>query len=742
MLTLPQGDYRFRSDLNGTHFWSDEMNHCTIPGCENATIVVTLPVTVTVTNTDAVPQEGLAVYVFDEVTYTGFNGTTDVNGEVSLTLPQGDYRFRSDLNGTQFWSGETNHCTIPGCLNASITVTIPMTVTVQSQTGSPYPDLPVYVFSGESYTGFNGTSDEIGQVVFTLPQGDYRFRSDYDGVQFWSGEVNHCTIPDCLEVLVEIPGGVGELLVTIDYTYDPLYRLTAADYDTGEFFHYYYDAVGNRLTQETHEETNTYAYDITNRLIEVDGVTFIWDDNGNLIQDDTRIYGYDHANRLTLVLMEGDTYNFAYNGLGDRLRQTVNGMPTSYWLDLSAGFTQVLASEEATYLYGLARIGEEQPSGWQFYLGDALGSVRQLVDVSNGVGAGMAYEPFGDDLVSTGVANSVYGFTGEWRDATELTNLRARYYSADTGRFMSRDVWEMNPLEPSSYNKWLYVQADPINGVDPTGKWQVDTTCIRDYKPGTESKSLCLLDAYQRTRVDPWEVPPELTWNPSINLPLIGDIRMQVRGAQFEVPGHWYYSTCDKDSKECTGHNFKNCGTVSLAGVLGVAANEVLNEWGACAPGCGIGSWDDTEGTDSGQLASFVNSSYGNTHYAYTFSWGPKFNAPRWVGDRLTAGEYILPLVMIQSGSRYSNVGGWLGSGVDNVPHWVVITGISVEWKWSDEGSMWNWLRTNNPFTNATEYYKWEGTTWIDENGRSEDPGFKNAWLSGAQKYRGLVIGK
>jgi hypothetical protein len=268
--TLPQGDYRFRADAEGYQFWSGEINHCAIPGCEGATVVVTLPVTVYVKNTDAVPQEGLPVYVFDEATYTGFHGSTDANGEVQLTLPQGDYRFRADLNGTQFWSGETDHCAIPGCLSVSITVTIPVTVRVQSQTGSPYPDLAVYVFSGESYTGFNGVSDGDGQVAFTLPEGSYRFRVDYDGVQFWSDEVDHCTIPGCLEALVEIPGGVGEVSVMIDYTYDPLYRLTEADYthtgtgSTGEYFWYTYDAVGNRLTQQTHEVTNIYAYDIAN----------------------------------------------------------------------------------------------------------------------------------------------------------------------------------------------------------------------------------------------------------------------------------------------------------------------------------------------------------------------------------------------------------------------------------------------------------------------------------------------
>jgi len=60
---------------------------------------------------------------------------------------------------------------------------------------------------------------------------------------------------------------------TTTYTYDPLYRLTAADYSTGEFFHYTIDAVGNRLTQVTEAETNTYTYNIANRLTSVDGVS-------------------------------------------------------------------------------------------------------------------------------------------------------------------------------------------------------------------------------------------------------------------------------------------------------------------------------------------------------------------------------------------------------------------------------------------------------------------------------------
>jgi hypothetical protein len=40
--------------------------------------------------------------------------------------------------------------------------------------------------------------------------------------------------------------------VTLNYDYDDLYRLTAADYSTGDYYHYGYDAVGNYKTQTTY----------------------------------------------------------------------------------------------------------------------------------------------------------------------------------------------------------------------------------------------------------------------------------------------------------------------------------------------------------------------------------------------------------------------------------------------------------------------------------------------------------
>ena len=257
---------------------------------------------------------------------------------------------------------------------------------------------------------------------------------------------------------------------TITYTYDNLYRLTAADYSDGIYFHYTYDATGNRLTEEVAGGLMiSYTYDNANRLTSVDGVPLSWDNSGNLLSDGVRTYTYDHANRLASATRGSSTYAFGYNGQGDRLRQTANGTPTTYVLDLNAGLTEVLATGGNAYLYGNGRIGEEQPAGWAYHLGDALGSVRQLVDASASVSLARSYEPFGDPLSSVGTGTSIFQYTGQQVDATGLVYLRARYYEPGVGRFLSRDIWEGDPNQPMSYNTWLYAYGNPTNMIDPSG---------------------------------------------------------------------------------------------------------------------------------------------------------------------------------------------------------------------------------------------------------------------------------
>ena len=46
---------------------------------------------------------------------------------------------------------------------------------------------------------------------------------------------------------------------------------------------------------------------------------------------------------------------------------------------------------------------------------------------------------------------------------------RARDYDPATGTFTTLDSYAGDPTKPISYNKYLYTQADPVNGIDPTG---------------------------------------------------------------------------------------------------------------------------------------------------------------------------------------------------------------------------------------------------------------------------------
>ncbi len=148
----------------------------------------------------------------------------------------------------------------------------------------------------------------------------------------------------------------------------------------------------------------------------------------------------------------------------------------NYTLDLNTGLTQVLSDGTNTYLYpstplragGNGRISQTN-STTEYFLGDALDSVRQLTDTNSAVTLTQSYAPYGEETQSIGTSQSPYAFTGEIRDANGLTYLRARYYNPADGRFLSRDTWHGDYNRPLSLNRWGYVEGNPVILVDPTG---------------------------------------------------------------------------------------------------------------------------------------------------------------------------------------------------------------------------------------------------------------------------------
>jgi RHS repeat-associated protein len=258
-------------------------------------------------------------------------------------------------------------------------------------------------------------------------------------------------------------------LGTHTYGYDNLYRLTSVTYPGPSTDSYTYDAVGNRLTKTG--VTGGYVYDAADRMTSAGGMSYGYDNNGNLTSRGTDSFSWDAEDRMTSATVGGTTTTFAYNGDGLRQTRTVGGNTTTFTWDVNQSIEQILDDGSFKYVYGLERIAEVGPgSTTHYYLSDGLGSVMGLVDSSGAVVNTYNYDVFGALRSSTGTQANEFKFTGEQVDSsTELEYLRARYYEASTERFLSRDSVYGSAEQPLSQHLQIYALANPVLLTDSTG---------------------------------------------------------------------------------------------------------------------------------------------------------------------------------------------------------------------------------------------------------------------------------
>jgi hypothetical protein len=135
-------------------------------------------------------------------------------------------------------------------------------------------------------------------------------------------------------------------------------------------------------------------------------------------------YTYDYVNRLQTLTGPSVSASYTYNGLGDCLQETVNGSTTTFTMDLNTGLTQALSDGANTYIYGLDRIAQVNTTT-EYFLGDALGSVRQMTNTNGAITYTRAYDPYGVVTSTLGSSQSAYGYTSEYNgDYSELDYSR------------------------------------------------------------------------------------------------------------------------------------------------------------------------------------------------------------------------------------------------------------------------------------------------------------------------------
>jgi YD repeat-containing protein len=219
------------------------------------------------------------------------------------------------------------------------------------------------------------------------------------------------------------------------YTYDNIYRLTSetiASDPGGQngVISYTYDPVGNR-TQQTSTvpaiPSANRSYDANDRFTAGD----LYDNNGNTISSGGTGYVgvYPEASRGNFEnhLIQKDGVTMVYDGDGNRVQKTVAGVTMRYLVsDLNpTGYSQVTAETQTnglqleSYIYGLEQIARVQQYGSAptvFYVHDGHGSVRALTNKTGAVTDTYDYDAFGNLIHSTGSTPNNYLFAGEQYD--------------------------------------------------------------------------------------------------------------------------------------------------------------------------------------------------------------------------------------------------------------------------------------------------------------------------------------
>jgi RHS repeat-associated protein len=303
----------------------------------------------------------------------------------------------------------------------------------------------------------------------------------------------------------------------IDFAYDADLRLRTATLPNGEIITTTWDDA-DRLTRL---QSGAYVdvaltYDASERVTDTDVVApltpsghlataiaaltydaasqisspgYAHDARGRVTATPERTFAWDGASRLTSIVPSTTNHQpstLAYDGLG-HLRTRAAGADTNrlFCNPAIAGAPIVAEQDAATsqmrryYVWSpggrlLYMIDAASGNVVYFYHFDPTGNTLALTDTNRAVVAAYAYDPYGRILAQTGPVTQPFTFSGAWGvrqdgDSGTLYQMRARWYDATLGRFLSPEpLWPLLGT-PKALNPYQYAGGDPIRFADPSG---------------------------------------------------------------------------------------------------------------------------------------------------------------------------------------------------------------------------------------------------------------------------------
>ena len=209
-----------------------------------------------------------------------------------------------------------------------------------------------------------------------------------------------------------------------------------------------------------------------------------YDELGRLISDGRRTFRWDAASRLREAVSGAISFRFDYDAFG----QMTLAQRTLVWNYATAIPTLAIertgSEDQAYHVY--------TPAGEWLYSIDASGERRfahfdeagNTLAVTNNAGAAIesyAVTPYGESVTRTGTTQNPFTFRGSEGvldfSGAGLFYMRARFFDANTGRFLTRDP--VVHASAAQANPYQFARGNPLAYSDPTGLtprpgWQPD----------------------------------------------------------------------------------------------------------------------------------------------------------------------------------------------------------------------------------------------------------------------------
>ena len=292
--------------------------------------------------------------------------------------------------------------------------------------------------------------DKLGNIV-SVANGSYVTSYEYDG----------------LNQLTRVNDEKAGKTITYSYTNGNITEQKEYEYTTGE------------LGEPTDTKTWSYTDSVWSDLLtDFNGTPIAYDEIGNPLSIGSKQLTW--LGRQLQSIADGEnTIEYAYNGDGNRISKTVNGVKTEFVYngDILAG--QITGDDKIVFMYdnnsdifGFILNGTEY-----YYIKNAQNDVVAIADKDGNVLANYAYDSWGKVTEITGntalaeqnpIRYRSYYFDFE----TGFYYVSSRYYDPEIGRWINAD----NAIAGvggniRGYNLFAYCMNDPVNMSDHTGHW-------------------------------------------------------------------------------------------------------------------------------------------------------------------------------------------------------------------------------------------------------------------------------